>query len=182
MTGHALSACTLSSMTTTMTRPRGGSALSAADLRAIEDPLVRVEKAAEVVRKAEVRADAARSMRDIATVVAHLDDGVSPVTLYRDTLECSRGLYVRIIQRAPSQRPKMDDALAQARESAQAVRRHEAVIEEARLVRDETALLLMNGGTDPVTGNKVTPVSNAEIARATGLTTARVAQVRTGTR
>lgn len=156
--------------------------LSVEDLRAIPDPLERVEKAAEVVRKAEVRANAARSMRDIATVVAHLDDGVSPVTLYRDTLECSRGLFVRIIQRAPASRPKMDGALAQARESAQAVRRHEATIEGAREVRDETALLLMNGGTDPATGAKVEPISNAEIARVTGLTTARVAQVRTGTR
>lgn len=156
--------------------------LSVDDLRSITDPLERVEKAAELVRKAEDRANAARSMRDMATIVAHLDDGVPPVTLYRDTLECSRGLFVRIIQRAPARRPKMEGALDQARESAQAVRRHEATIEAARIVRDETALLLMNGGKDPVTGEKVKPVSNAEIARATGLTTARVAQVRTGTR
>lgn len=152
------------------------------DVRAIPDPLERVAAAAELVRKAEERADAARSMRDMATIVAHLDDGVSPVTLYRDTLQCSRGLFVRIIQRAPAKRAKMDNALAQAGESAAAVRRHEAVIEQARAIRDETALLLMNGGKDPVTKAKITPVSNAEIARATGLTTARVAQVRTGTR
>lgn len=156
--------------------------LSVDEVRALADPLERVEKAAELVRKAEERANNARSMRDMATIVAHLDDDVPPVTLYRDTLECSRGLFVRIIQRAPSKRPKMEGALDQARESAQAVRRHEATIEAARIIRDETALLLMNGGKDPVTGAKVAPVSNAEIARATGLTTARVAQVRTGTR
>lgn len=156
--------------------------LSADDLRKIDDPMERVEQAAAVVHKAEERAEAARSMRDMATIIAHLDDGVPPVTLYRDTLECSRGLFVRIIQRAPAKRPKMENALEQARESARAVRRHEATIEEARTIRDETALLLMNGGTDPVTKRKVAPVSNAEIARATGLTTARVAQVRTGTR
>lgn len=155
---------------------------SVESVRAIADPLERVAAAAELVRKTEVRADAARGIRDMATIVAHLDDGVSPVTLYRDTLQCSRGLFVRIIQRAPAKRPHMTDALAQARESAQAVRRHEAVIAEARAIRDETALLLMNGGTDPVTGKRVVAVANADIARATGLTTARVAQVRTGTR
>ena len=151
-------------------------------VRAISDPLERVAAAADLVRKAEERADAARSMRDMATIVAHLDDGVPPVTLYRDVLKCSRGLFVRIIQRAPAKRPKMDNAVDQARESAAAVRRHEDVIEQARAIRDETALLLMNGGKDPVTKKKITPVQNADIARATGLTTARVAQVRTGTR
>lgn len=152
------------------------------DLRSIPDPIERIAAAAEVVRKAEERAEAARAMRDRATIVAHLDDGVPPITMYRDVLDCSRGLFVRIIQRAPAKRPKMDDAIEQARESALAVKRHEATIEAARVVRDETALLLMNGGTDPVTGEKVRPVSNARIADATGLTTARVAQVRTGTR
>jgi len=155
---------------------------SVESVRSIPDPLERVEKAADLVHKAEERADNARAMRDMATIVAHLDHGVPPVTLYRDTLQCSRGLFVRIIQRAPAKRDKMDDPVAQARESAAAVRRHEAVIEEARAIRDETALLLMNGGIDPVSGQKVIPVSNAEIAKRTGLTTARVAQVRTGTR
>ena len=152
------------------------------DVRAIPDPLERLAAAAALVEKAKERADAARSMRDMAVVVAHLDDGVPPVTLYRDVLKCSRGLVVRIIQRAPAKREKMADALGQARESADAVRRHEAVIQAARPIRDETALLLMNGGTDPVTGEAVAPMSNADIARATGLSTARVAQVRTGTR
>lgn len=155
---------------------------SADDVRAIPDPLERVAAAADLVRKAEERAENARAMRDMAAIVAHLDDGVPPVTMYRDVLGCSRGLFVRIIQRAPAKRPKMEGAVEQARESAAAVRRHEAIIEAAREVRDSTALLLMNGGKDPVTGQKVTPVSNADIARATGLTTARVAQVRTGTR
>lgn len=152
------------------------------DLRSISDPLERVAAAADLVRKAEVRAENARAMRDMAAIVAHLDDGVPPVTMYRDVLQCSRGLFVRIIQRAPAKRTKIDGAVEQARESAAAVRRHEAVIEAAREVRDETALLLMNGGTDPVSGDEVKPISNADIARATGLTTARVAQVRTGTR
>lgn len=156
--------------------------LSVDDVRTIPDPLERVARAAEVAAKAEQRAEAARSMRDRATIVAHLDDGVSPVTLYRDTLDCSRSLFVRIIQRAPAQRPKMEDALDQARESAGAVRRHETTLEAARAIRDETALLLMNGGTDPVTGEAVAPISNAEVAEVTGLSTARIAQVRTGTR
>lgn len=156
--------------------------LSIDKVRALDDPIERVKAAAELVRKAEERADNARSMRDMAAVVAHLDDGVSPVTMYRDVLKCSRGLFVRIIQRAPSKRPKVEDAVEVARESARAVKRNETVAEEARIVRDETALLLMNGGKDPLTRRKVVPVSNAHIARVTGLTTARIAQVRTGTR
>lgn len=151
-------------------------------IASIADPLERLKAAAERLRTLEQRAEAARGMRDMATIVAHLDDGVPPVTLYRDTLKVSRGLFVRIIQRAPAKRPRIEDAAEQARESAEAVRRHEKNIEPVRALRDETALLLMNGGKDPVTGSKVVPVSNADIARVTGLTTARVAQVRTGTR
>lgn len=151
-------------------------------VRSIEDPIERVTAAAELVRQREERAEGARQVRDQATIIAHLDDGVAPAEMYRDVLDCSRGLFVRIIQRAPAKRGKMSDAKEQARSSAKAVRKHEAVIERAREIRDSTALLLMTGGKDPVTGLEVERVSNAEIARVTGLTTARVAQIRAGTR
>ena len=149
-------------------------------IRSIEDPIERLAAASELAKKAEERAERARAMRDMAAVVAHLDDGVAPVTLYRDVLGCSRSLFVRMIQRAPAQRPKIAEAIEVARESAEAVRRHSAVASDARDVRDETALLLMVGGDDPVSGAEVAPTTNADISRATGLSTARIAQMRTG--
>lgn len=169
-------------MTAVLTPPKGTTMTPLERARVIEDPLKRVKVAAELARKAEERAERARQVRDMAACVAHLDDGVPPVEMYRDVLECSRGLFVRIIQRAPAERPDMKAARRQAAESAKAARRHEEVIEGARALRDETILLLLNGGTDPVTGTPVAPISNADVARATGLTTARVAQVRTGAR
>jgi hypothetical protein len=162
-----------------MTRQTKGDEVNAT-IAAIADPLERLKASADLVRKSEEYAERARAMRDMAAIVAHLDDDVPPVVLYRDVLECSRGLFVRIIQRAPAKRPKIDDALDVTRESAAAVRRHEEIATAARQVRDETAMLLMSGGTDPISGEEVKAITNADVARATGLTTARIAQMRTG--
>lgn len=150
----------------------------------IADPLERVEAAEALVRLYRERMEAAHGLRDMAVVVAHLDHGVAPVALYRDVLGVSRGLFNRMIQRAPmkSLRPKFEDPIALATESDGAIARNKALMTRALALRDETALLLMNGGTDPVSKRKVTPIPNADIARVTDLTTARVAQIRTGTR
>lgn len=165
---------------TTMTAERGA-VRTPEQVAAIENPVERLTAAADLVRASEQRAEGARSMRDMAAIYAHLDDGVPPVVMYRDVLQCSRGLFVRMVQRAPAKRDRFEDAVSQARESAEAVRRHEATIEAARVIRDETALALMNGWKDPYSGEKHL-LSNADVARATGLSTARIAQMRTGTR
>jgi hypothetical protein len=150
----------------------------------IPDPLERVEAAEALVRLYRERMEAAHGLRDMAVVVAHLDHGVAPVVLYRDVLGVSRGLFNRMIQRAPmkSLRPKFEDPVALAKESDGAIVRNKALMKRAETLRNDTALLLMNGGTDPVTKTKVEPVTNAKIAKATDLTTARIAQIRTGTR
>lgn len=145
----------------------------------IADPMKRAAAAATLVRDADNAAVDARATRDMATIVAHLDQGATPVTLYR-ALGISRGLFNRMVQRAPQQRPPIEDALAVATQAAKEVRKYERISAEARAIRDETALSLMNGRD--TAGNQVKMHSNADIARATGLTTARIAQIRTGTR
>jgi hypothetical protein len=135
-------------------------------------PLERVSAAAALAEPAEAAADNARGARDLAACWAHLDDGVPAVTMYRDVLGVSRSLFVRIIQRAPADRPPVKRAKAVAKAKAVKVREFEEVAEAAREIRDTTALLLMNEGNVP----------NAEVSRRTGLTTARIAQLRTGTR
>lgn len=153
---------------------------SVASVAKIIDPMKRLTAAAALVREAEAAAEHARAERDMATIVAHLDQGVRPVVLYRDTLAVSRGLFNRIIQRAPVDRPEIPDAKTVAGKAARQVRKYEAIVEQAREIRDTAALMLMNGRD--AQGNKVPTVTNADISRATGLTTARVAQMRTGTR
>lgn len=152
---------------------------SATTVAKIADPMKRVAAAAALVREAEAAAEDARAQRDMATIVAHLDQHVAPVRLYRDALQVSRGLFNRMVQRAPAQRPDIPNAIDVAAKAAKAVRRFEERAEQAREIRDTAMLMLLNGGEDEH-GNAVTPVSNADIARATHLTTARVAQMRTG--
>lgn len=130
--------------------------------------------------EAKTAATEARARRDMAVIVAHLDQGVAPVTLYRDTLKCSRTMFNKIIMRAPENRPEIPDALEVARQATKDAARYDEIEDKAHRLRDETAGMLMNGLT--VDGKRVPPVPNAEIARRTGLTTARVAQLRTGTR
>lgn len=147
---------------------------------AISDRTTRLTAACELLEQAEAKATEARALRDMATIVAHLDDGVSPVRLYRDVLGVSRALFNRVKQRAPAERPSIPNAEQAAGKAAKKVAEYEAVADRARHIRDETAIAMMNGAADD--GSKVTPVSNADIARLTGLSTARIAQMRTGTR
>jgi hypothetical protein len=153
---------------------------SATTVRNIADPMKRVTEAATLVREAEAKVEQARALRDMATVVAHLDQGVPPVRLYRDVLNVSRGLFNRMIQRAPSERPEIENAERVAAKAAKDVRKYKVIVEDAREIRDVTALMLMSGEDEA--GNPAAPVSNADIARATKLTTARVAQMRGGGR
>lgn len=155
----------------------------------ITDPVERLKAAAALTAEAETAAKERRSLRDMAVIVARLDHDVPPVRIYRD-LDISRALFNRILQRAPSDADRaaivaehperFADPMATAATVVAEVRHFEQRVEEAREVRDALAQGLMNG-EDP-DGKPVPPVSNAEIARITGLTTARVAQLRTGGR
>lgn len=160
---------------------------SPAALRKIADPMRRAAAAADTVREIEVQAEETRARRDVATCIAHLDHDVAPVLLYRDVLDVSRGLFNRMIQRAPSdedraqmirEHPELFDAahaVKTAKRAAVEVRKIDAKLIEVRDIRDETARGLMEGEFDGVR-----PISNADLARLCKITTARAAQIRYG--
>lgn len=114
----------------------------------------------------------ARRRKDLA------DAGVKihPVHVYT-ALDCGRSLVNRVLMRMPNDPPKrMRDPESAAREAHAAVREADAVLADAREVRDMAAITLMSGIDDD--GNPIGLVTNAEIARETGLSTARIAQMR----
>lgn len=117
-------------------------------------------------RLAEAKAERAKAMEGVT---------YTPVDVYRDILGVSRGLFVRMTQRAPEQLPDIPDAEQVATKAANDVDRYDALAAEALRIRNEVTDDLLNGLTGPA-------MRNADIARMTGLTTARVAQLRLGTR
>lgn len=149
-----------------------------ADVRRIHDRTERLAAATELLAEVEAKRDQARSLRDMAMIVAHLDQGVQPVHIYRDTVGVSRGLFNRVIQRAPDKRPVIPNAVEVAGAAQADLKKWVALVDEVMDIRDDLALSMMNGVADD--GGRTTPVSNANVARITGLTTARVAQMRTG--
>lgn len=128
-----------------------------------------------------------------------------PVHVYRDIIGVSRGLFVRMQHREPKlpavreflstatvADPRLHDIIEAASEdpwSLDAVaavglfardecKRYDAVNKRALEIRDEAGLMLLNG--NPKVGRPA--MSNADVARLFKLTTARVAQMRYGTR
>lgn len=133
----------------------------------------------------------AREMRQIAkderrAGMENVD--VTPVDVYRNMLGVSRGLFVRMTHRAPQQLPEfLDDdgkpmtpeALTELAVNARkASKVYNDIAQAARTIRDEDAISLLYGNARA--GRQ--PMSNAELARLFNLTTARVAQIRYGTR
>jgi hypothetical protein len=99
-----------------------------------------------------------------------------PVHVY-EMLGVSRNLVNRILMRMPTEAlPDMRDPKRSAKAAHAKIGPLEQIIDAAKEIRDTAALLLMAGEDDA--GNEVAPVSNADVARATGLTTARIAQLR----
>jgi hypothetical protein len=154
------------------------------------DPIQRIRAAQALARVAVRNGKWARALRDNATVSAHNDFAVEPVTLYRDIIGVSRGLYNRMQQRANRRSPRAaiqkvmamtghdvktgDDMCAVAGAAAHAARVYKDIATKARQIRDETGRAVMDGDHGD-------PMPNADFARATGLTTARAAQIRLGT-
>ena len=102
---------------------------------------------------------------------------VFPVDVYK-MLGVARSLVNRILMRMPNDPlPVMRNPEKVAKASHDKIPEWEAVVEQAREIRNKAALDLMTGEND--TG---VYTSNADIARATHLTTARVAQIREGAR
>lgn len=143
------------------------------ELAAIQDPNERLDAVVAALTPLEKKVERARADRDTAVQVAHKDQGVAKVVLYRD-LGVARALVERIVARAPAVRPDLPNALARAKRAHAKVVELTPTIEALKAVRDPTMLTLLNGTYD---GDAV---SNADVARRTGLSTARVAQMRTG--
>jgi hypothetical protein len=134
---------------------------------------------------ANVRREKARAKRREAMV------GVvyKPIQVYRDTIGVSKGLFVRMQHRETQELPEFRDpetgepmTLEQVKELGLAARAecemYDAIDLGACTIRDEAVHVLLNG--DPKRGIKA--ISNADVSRIVGLTTARVAQLRYGTR
>lgn len=105
---------------------------------------------------------------------------VYPVHIY-EMLGVSRNLVNRTLMRMPNgPLPTLSDPARSARNAHSQIPEVEKIIEDAREVRDTAALILMSGEDEK--GNEFPPKSNADVARATRLTTARIAQLREGIR
>lgn len=101
---------------------------------------------------------------------------ITPVDVY-EMLGVSRNLVNRLLMRMPdAPLPDVANPKRAAKAAHAKIPEWECVIEEARAIRDATARMVMSGEDDD--GREFTPVSNADVARATGLTTARIAQLR----
>lgn len=112
--------------------------------------------------------------------IDHAQVKVYPADIYK-MLGVSRNLVNRILMRMPVEDlPEMRSPKRTAQTAHSKIGPLQEIVAQAREIRDAAALLVMAGEDD--NGNPVDPVSNAEIARATQLTTARVAQLRTAVR
>ena len=101
---------------------------------------------------------------------------VFPVHVY-EMLGVSRNLVNRLLMRMPTAPlPTMADPAKVAKRAHVQMPEVEQTLSSAREIRDTAALLLMAGEDE--NGGELPPVSNADVARITGLTTARIAQLR----
>ena len=117
-----------------------------------------------------------------------------PIDVYQETLGVSRGLFVRMQHREPALptpeeylralgRDYDDDAVLEAVQEAARAKRHDcerydAIAEAARDIRDAAIRKLLKGNRRA----KRPPMSNADVARLTKVTPARVHQIHRGGR
>jgi hypothetical protein len=142
-------------------------------VRKIKDPLDRLKAAAILVDEAQAKGQDARRTRDMAAL--HLDKvlGWRPTEIVAQ-IHVSRSLYVRIRDRYAAvlvehAKNMTGDVPKIAAASGAAAIKWDAIAKEGIEIRDEAIAEAIAAG-----------VRNADIARATGLSTARIAQIRTG--
>lgn len=112
--------------------------------------------------------------------LANANVEVYPVHIYK-MLGVSRNLVNRTLMRMPDgDLPTMSDPARSAKHAHSQLPEVEGIIEQAREIRDTAILTCMEGEDDA--GQEWPRRSNADLARATHLTTARVAQLREGSR
>lgn len=118
--------------------------------------------------------NANREQRGADLAAANVE--VYPVHVY-EMLGVSRNLVNRLLMRMPTTPlPEMHDPARVAKRAHAQMPEVEETLAKAREIRDTAALLLMSGEGE--NGEEFPPVSNADVARVTGLTTARIAQLR----
>jgi hypothetical protein len=145
----------------------------------------RLRSNSKKVQEFAAKAEASRAERDAALVSLHVHEGWTPVQCYR-LVDVSRGLFVRMMAKAEEQAeqsgdeiPHVPDAEKTAKRAARELARHDAALDQYRDKRDDDAVPMLNGAIRKDDGGMY---RNAEVARMTGLTTARVAQLRHGER
>lgn len=141
-------------------------------VRSLSDVEERAREAAKIVKAAEYKAKLERTKRDIAAVVLVKRDDELPIRV-AELIGVSRGLMFRMFDHMEeADLPEIDDPRKTAEKAGKAVQKWDAQAEEAREIRDE-AIMAMLGSPR---------WRNADVARITGLTTARIAQMRQGKR
>lgn len=101
---------------------------------------------------------------------------IQPVNVY-EMLGVSRNLVNRLLMRMPTTPlPEVKDPARTAKRAHAQMPEVEETLSKAREIRDTAALMLMAGEGE--NGEEFPPLSNADVARVTGLTTARIAQLR----
>jgi hypothetical protein len=144
--------------------------LDRAALVTVLDPRERCRLAADSARIAAERAEKERGIRNSAGL--QLAQTRKAVGVWRDTLGITRNLWKRITEDPDAKPGTYKDPEATAKRAADRTRHWEKIATDARAVRDATATGLMNGAYGP-------PARNAEVVALTGLSSARVAQLRT---
>lgn len=138
-------------------------------IAALRDPEVRARRAADAAREAVVLADEARQIRDAYAMTLVRRHGARPVDV-QTRMRIARNAYVRLRRRFPdSEVPdvNLDDAWHALEVATDRVEKMTARAERAREIRDAAAQEMVNAGRRPV-----------DVVKATGLTSARVAQMR----
>lgn len=149
-------------------------------IAAIPDRADRLRAAIAAVAHAKAGRARAVAKRDMAAAVAHLDHGIAPVTVYRDTLGLSRSWFNRVLQETPAGRPRIGDPIVTAKAQHRKVVEWTEKVTALEQIQRQTILALLDGIADD--GSRVDPWTNAAVARLAGLSSARIAQIRTAKR
>lgn len=150
-----------------------------------------MEKIDAALEAGKIKPAEARELRDAAKAeraAGMKNVELQPADVWRGVLGVSRGAFARMTHRATQQLPEFrgnngqlltPEQLAQlAINSREECKLYDAIAAAARDIRDDVVTMLLNGNSKV----KRPPMSNADVARLTKLTTARVAQIRYGTR
>jgi hypothetical protein len=137
----------------------------------------KIEEVPPTIDVAEYQARLARAREVRQDNYVKFGVTVEPAEVYH-LIGVSRALLVRMMKRLPEHLPPLHgDHTEVGKQATKEAEKWDRVADEALAYRDELAMSMLGQGDDGVQRRR-----NAEVAQLTGLTTARVAQMRTGTR